>query len=65
MPAAVFEQAGFAVRRRRGSHSILTRAGHPATLSVPGHEELKAGTLRALIRKAGLTVDQFVTLLQH
>jgi len=63
--AAVFERAGFGVRRQRGSHIILTRPGHLATLSVPDHEELKVGTLRSLIRKAGLTVDEFVALLQH
>ncbi len=59
--AAVFERAGFAVRRRRGSHIILTRAGHPATLSVPDHEELialpesslplAAGRLPVLLRR--------------
>lgn len=38
---------------------ILRRAGHP-TLSVPDHKELAVGTLRALIRTAGLTVDQFL-----
>jgi hypothetical protein len=32
-------------------------------LSVPNHEELAKGTLRALIRYAGLTVQEFVDLL--
>lgn len=59
-----FERAGFEIRRQRGSHIILTKPGHPATLSVPEHSELKVGTLHALIRKAGLTVDQFVALLR-
>jgi hypothetical protein len=30
---------------------------------VPDHRQLKAGTLRALIRKAGLTVEEFLALL--
>ena len=59
---AAFERAGFEVRRQRGSHVILVKAGITATLSVPDHRELKPGTLRALIRKAGLTVDQFAEL---
>jgi hypothetical protein len=42
---------------------ILVKPGYPLTLSVPDHRELKPGTLRALIRKAGLTVDKFVALL--
>lgn len=60
---AAFERAGWETKRQRGSHIILTKAGSPATLSVPDHRQLKPGTLRALIRKAGLTVDEFVELL--
>ena len=60
---AAFERAGFQVRRRRGSHIIMTRPGFPETLSIPDHRELKTGTLRALIRKAGLTVERFNELL--
>ena len=33
----------------------------PATLSVPDHREVAKGTLRSLIRTAGLTVNEFVT----
>lgn len=40
----------------------MVKAGITATLSVPDHRQLKPGTLRALIRKAGLTVDQFAEL---
>ena len=54
-----FERAGFTVRRQRGSHIILTSVDSPVTLSVPDHRELATGTLRALIRKAGLSVDEF------
>jgi len=60
---AAFERAGFQVRRRRGSHIVMTKPGHPATLSVPDHRQLKPGILRALIRKAGLTVERFNELL--
>jgi predicted RNA binding protein YcfA (HicA-like mRNA interferase family) len=60
---AAFERAGFVLQRQRGSHIILTKPGHALTLSVPEHRELKPGTLRALIRKAGLTVEGFETLL--
>jgi predicted RNA binding protein YcfA (HicA-like mRNA interferase family) len=61
--AAAFGRAGFTVARRRGDHIIMTKPGHPATLSVPDHAGLRPGTLRALIRKAGLTVEEFVALL--
>lgn len=60
----VFERAGWEVSRREGSHVILTRAGMPVTLSVPDHREVRRGTLRSLIRKAGMTVDEFALLLR-
>ncbi len=59
---AAFERAGFEVRRQRGSHIVMVKPGFPGMLSVPDHRQLKPGTLRALIRKAGLTVDEFVEL---
>ena len=32
-------------------------------LSIPDHKELDRGTLRGLIRGAGITVEEFVNLL--
>ena len=58
-----FERAGFQVRRQRGSKIIMVKPGFPETLSVPDHRQLRPGMLRALIRKAGLTVEQFIELL--
>ncbi len=55
-----FEQLGWQVIRQAGSHVILVKENHPATLSVPDHKEVAKGTLRSLIRSAGLTVDEFV-----
>lgn len=56
-----FEQFGWRVVRRRSSHIIMAKAGHIATLSVPDHPEVARGTLRSLIQKAGLTVDEFLS----
>jgi len=56
----VFQHLGWEVARRRGSHIILVKEGHIATLSVPDHEEVAKGTLRTLIRSAGLTIDEFL-----
>lgn len=58
-----FEKAGWAFVRQRGSHMILSKAGVEANLSIPDHSELDRGTLRHLIRGAGLTVEEFVALL--
>ena len=38
----------------------MTRPSHMATLSIPNHAEVARGTLRSLIAKAGLTVEQFL-----
>jgi predicted RNA binding protein YcfA (HicA-like mRNA interferase family) len=56
----VFEKLGWEVARERGSHIILVKEGEIATLSIPDHKELAKGTLRSLIRSAGLTVEAFV-----
>jgi predicted RNA binding protein YcfA (HicA-like mRNA interferase family) len=61
---SAFEQIGFAIRRQHGSQIVMTKAGQLATLSVPDHRELQVGTLRALIRKAGITVGRFQELLR-
>jgi predicted RNA binding protein YcfA (HicA-like mRNA interferase family) len=55
----VFENFGWQVARQRASHIILVKEGARATLSVPDHKEVARGTLRALIRAAGLTVEEF------
>ncbi|MXY43662.1 MAG: addiction module toxin, HicA family [Dehalococcoidia bacterium] len=56
-------RTGFYTRRQRGSHIILRRDDPFAQLVVPDHKELDRGTLRAIIRQAGLSVEQFVELL--
>jgi len=57
-----FAKDGWQMVRQRGSHMILAKDGHMATLSVPDHQEIAKGTLRSLIRSSGLTVEEFVSL---
>ena len=57
------QRAGWQVDRQRGSHVVLLRTGSIASLSVPQHPELAPGTLRALIRAAGMSVEEFAALL--
>jgi len=57
------EKVGFVVYRQRGSHIIMVRQTPPAQTTVPNHKELDRGTLRAIIRQTGLTVDEFAALL--
>ncbi|MGA3069167.1 MAG: type II toxin-antitoxin system HicA family toxin [Terracidiphilus sp.] len=61
--AKAFGKAGWLARGQAGSHLVLTKSGVRANLTVPLHSELAPGTLRALIRVSGLTVDEFLGLL--
>ena len=54
-----FERLGWSVARQRGSHIVMSKPGEIATLSVPNHSTVAKGTLRSLIRSAGLTVSEF------
>ena len=58
-----FELLGWNVARQRGSHIIMTKPGEIASLAVPNHPTVAKGTLRSLIRDAGLTVAEFCAVL--
>lgn len=58
------EAAGFAQVGQRGSHVKLARSTPEGvrTVIVPRHREVAVGTLRSILRQAGMTVDQFEAL---
>jgi len=60
-----FQRAGWEAARQRGSHVVLTKPGSIYTLSIPLHPVLGPGLLRDLIRKAGLTTEEFTELLRE
>jgi predicted RNA binding protein YcfA (HicA-like mRNA interferase family) len=57
------EKVSFYFKPQEGSHIILRRDNPFAQVVVPDHKELDRGTLRAIIRQAGLSIDEFVKLL--
>ena len=59
-----FEKLGLDVARRHSSHIVLTKPGHIATLSVPDHPEVARGTLRGLIARAGITIDELLLVVE-
>jgi len=61
--AKAFGKAGWQAIGQVGSHLVMTKAGERVNLSIPQHKELSVGTLRALIRCAGMTVEEFLNLL--
>jgi predicted RNA binding protein YcfA (HicA-like mRNA interferase family) len=63
---AALRRAGFVVDRIAGSHHVMMVPGDPGrtvTVPVKAGRDLKPGTLRAIIRQAGLTVEEFSGLL--
>ena len=57
------EKAGFYFKRQEGSHIVLRRDDPFSQVVVPNHKELDRGTLRAIIRQAGMSIDEFAKLL--
>ena len=60
------ERAGFVVVRSSGSHHRLVHRADPTRqTTVPVHKgkDLSHGTLRAIIRQAGFTIDEFIARL--
>lgn len=60
--AKAFGKAGWHTIGQVGSHLVMVKPGVRVNLSIPQHKELSIGTLRALIRHAGLTIDEFLGL---
>jgi predicted RNA binding protein YcfA (HicA-like mRNA interferase family) len=57
------EKIGFYVDRQKGSHIILYRDDPYAKTVVPKRKSISKGTLRSILKDAGLTVDEFIKLL--
>jgi len=55
----IFEKFGYVIDHQTGNHIILYHESRP-TLSIPNYKELAPGLLRGLIRKSGLTVNDFL-----
>jgi len=63
--AKALRKKGYELDHQTGSHLILRHQNPPyRRLTVPNHKELAKGTLRAIIREAGLTVEEFLRLLK-
>jgi len=60
----ILNKAGYYKWRQKGSHLSLYRKKDNKSLTVPVHfsKTIPKGTLRAIIREAGLTVEEFIAL---
>jgi predicted RNA binding protein YcfA (HicA-like mRNA interferase family) len=59
---AILEHLSFVETSRSGSHVSFKKEAWPTLVTVPLHAELKRGTLRSIIRSAGITRDEFIRL---
>jgi len=60
----VLGRIGYRIDHQTGSHVILRNDKYPyRRLTIPNHKSLAKGTLRSIIKQAGLTKDEFVELL--
>jgi len=56
--ANALERLGFARQRQKGSHLVMRRGG--SVCVVPMHREVDQGTLRGVLRQAGVLPEKFV-----
>jgi predicted RNA binding protein YcfA (HicA-like mRNA interferase family) len=55
-------RTGYVVDHQRGSHIFLHNLEQNISLVVPLHKELKKGTLHAILKRAGLTIEDLKEL---
>jgi len=58
----ILEKLGFEQVRQRGSHIVLKKQMPEGAVGcvVPLHRELAIGTLRGILKQAGVTPDEFM-----
>jgi len=57
---SALQRAGFEVVRTSGSHHILKKHPHSVTVPMHGSKPIKCGTLRNIVKQAGMTVEEFI-----
>ena len=63
---SALQKSGFVVLRQHGSHVVLRHAtdrARRAVIPVHGSKAVKPGTLRAILKGAGLTIETLKQLL--
>lgn len=60
---AAFIRLGWVIHRQKGSHVTLKRDGSMYLITIPLHDPLGRGLLRDQIRKANITIEQYLAAL--
>ena len=62
----ILKKIGYSIDHQTGSHIIFRNETPPyRRLTVPDHKEIAKGTLRSILRQAGLTPEEFKDLLRN
>ncbi|TAK21218.1 MAG: addiction module toxin, HicA family [Chloroflexota bacterium] len=66
-PVAALLRGGFRLSHTRGRHHYLRSAGSDRLVVVPvhGNRDLPTGTMRSILRQAGLSADDLRALLRN
>jgi predicted RNA binding protein YcfA (HicA-like mRNA interferase family) len=61
----VLQKIGYHIVHQKGSHIRMRDEANPSHLpvTVPDHKSIKPGLLKQILRNAGLTVEEFIRLL--
>ena len=60
----VLQKANFYIKRQKGSHIVMRRDSPFAQVVVPDHKSIDTGTLSSILDSAGISVEDFIKLLQ-
>ena len=63
----ILSKVGFRPKRQKGSHVILIKETERGKVgcTVPLHRELKIGTIKGILKQAGISEEEFVKLLKR
>jgi predicted RNA binding protein YcfA (HicA-like mRNA interferase family) len=54
---------GYSIDHQKGSHIVLKNTNEQRTIVVPDHDELDRGTLKAILKQAGIDIEDLLSLL--
>jgi predicted RNA binding protein YcfA (HicA-like mRNA interferase family) len=59
------QKIGYRIVHQKGSHIRMRDEANPSHLpvTVPDHKSIESGLLKQILRNAGLTVEEFIRLL--
>ncbi len=60
---AALVRLGFCIDHQKGSHIVLKNSDETRTIVVPDHPELDRGTLKSILKQAGIDVDTLLSVL--